>query len=379
MVEQQQQRPRFRFSRPKAKASNVAEGEAEAEAGACSPRPSPSPNLYVANCGPAVGLSFETIASAFAAFGQVTGVHPADDTGARVVVSFSQSSSAQAALKALHNGSPCPQLGGRILHIQYSLLLPTPPPHPHCDPHHPLKVQHQAYASVVSSSVASDLGIPGIYLLHDFVTPAQEQELLSAVDARPWKSLAKRRVQHYGFEFLYKTRNVDPKQFLGDLPSFVSFILEKISLFPDLSIAESNIVDQLTVNEYPPGVGLSPHIDTHSAFDRLIFSLSLAGPCIMEFRKYPQGTWLPLPSERENSDHCSNVERRAIFLPPRSMLLLSGEARYAWHHYIPHHKVDMVDGLAIRRGSRRVSFTFRKVRTGPCCCDFPEYCDSQMG
>lgn len=25
-------------------------------------------------------------------------------------------------------------------------------------------------------------------------------------------------------------------------------------------------VDQCTVNEYPAGVGLSPHIDTHSAF-----------------------------------------------------------------------------------------------------------------
>lgn len=33
------------------------------------------------------------------------------------------------------------------------------------------------------------------------------------------------------------------------------------------------------------------------------------------------------------------VERRALFLPQRSLLILSGEARYAWHHYIPHHKV----------------------------------------
>lgn len=33
------------------------------------------------------------------------------------------------------------------------------------------------------------------------------------------------------------------------------------------------------------------------------------------------------------------MERRALFLPQRSLLVLSGEARYAWHHYIPHHKV----------------------------------------
>ena len=100
----------------------------------------------------------------------------------------------------------------------------------------------------------------------------------------------------------------------------------------------------LQVNEYPPGVGLSPHIDTHSAFEGLIFSLSLAGPCIMEFRRYTDGDWhakasLNSDMKLENPEQHSNFIRRAIHLPPRSMLLLSGEARYAWHHYIPHHKV----------------------------------------
>lgn len=98
------------------------------------------------------------------------------------------------------------------------------------------------------------------------------------------------------------------------------------------------------VNEYPSGVGLSPHIDTHSAFEGSIFSLSLAGPCTMEFRRYSEGVSVPGPvsgtdSKVENPDSSSNFVRRAIYLPARSLLLLSGEARYAWHHYIPHHKV----------------------------------------
>ncbi|KDO43642.1 hypothetical protein CISIN_1g035684mg [Citrus sinensis] len=37
----------------------------------------------------------------------------------------------------------------------------------------------------------------------------------------------------------------------------------------------------------------------------------------------------------------------------------------------------MVNDTVIRRASRRVSFTFRKVREGPCRCKFPQYCDSQ--
>lgn len=114
------------------------------------------------------------------------------------------------------------------------------------------------------------------------------------------------------------------------------------------------------VNEYPRGVGLSPHIDTHSAFEGSIISLSLAGPCIMEFRKYKKKTATPVdeishvPDLQEmshqedgvNDQEVANLrqlnmemERKALFLPQRSLLIMSEEARYAWHHYIPHHKV----------------------------------------
>ncbi|KAI3934650.1 hypothetical protein MKX01_012190 [Papaver californicum] len=186
-------------------------------------------------------------------------------------------------------------------------------------------------------------------------------------------------VRHRNHHFLV-TRNVNTNQDLGELPPSVCTVLQKISSFPFLD-AGDDILDQLNVNEYPPGVGLSPHIDTHSAFEGLIFSLSLAGPCIMEFRRYPQGSWRPPSDSRVEDkkvyDNCSTFLRRSLFLPPRSMLLLSGEARYAWHHYIPHHKVDIVKGDTVRRGARRVSFTFRKVRNGPCCCEYEQYCDSQ--
>lgn len=85
-------------------------------------------------------------------------------------------------------------------------------------------------------------------------------------------------------------------------------------------------------------MGLSPHIDTHSAFEDCIFSLSLAGPCIMEFRRYTVSTWKSSTADAEKSGDSSCI-KKALYLPPRSMLLLSGEARYAWNHYIPHHKV----------------------------------------
>ncbi|GLT91357.1 hypothetical protein SLE2022_092480 [Rubroshorea leprosula] len=335
-----------------------------------------SPNLYVANCGPAVGLSHDTIAAVLSTFGEVKGVYAADESGARVVVSFAEPSSAQSAFTAL-DGQPCHDLGGRSSHIRYSMLQPPSP-----------KVND----SIPVALVASDLNIPGLYLLHDFISAKEEEELLAEVDNRPWKSLAKRRIQHYGYEFHYETRDVDTRQHL------------------DIKDSSSLVLDQLTVNEYPPGVGLSPHIDTHSAFEGFIFSLSLAGPCIMEFRRYSESACYPktalVTDMNGESPENGKLLRKAIYLPPRSVLLLSGEARYAWHHYIPHHKIDKVNQSIIRRGSRRVSFTLRKIRiyvftnsiidqfwlfgqtienaflllqlrTSPCQCEFAQYCDSQ--
>ncbi|KAF8022161.1 hypothetical protein BT93_G2338 [Corymbia citriodora subsp. variegata] len=287
-----------------------------------------SPNLYVANCGPAVGISYVDIRSVFGRFGPVKGVFAADESGARVVVCFDGEVSARAALEAL-NGRPCADLGGRSLHVRYSVERPA--------------CQANVNDSLQVCTHASELEIPGLYLLHDFISLGEEKELLAAVDDRPWNSLAKRRVQHYGYEFRYDTRNVDANRHMGELPSFVSFILERISSFPGLPCASNSSLDQLTVNEYPVGVGLSPHIDTHSAFEDLIFSLSLAGPCIMEFRRYFGSAWLhkDVSGTDVNVDslESSKFLRKAIYLPPRSMLLLSAEARYAWHHYIPHHKV----------------------------------------
>lgn len=315
-----------------------------------------SSNLYVANCGPAVGLSYDSISLAFRKYGDVKGVYAADDTGARVIVCFSCKMAAASALEDL-NGRPCPLLGNRTLHIRFSVQSTSP--------------THLNFVIPVSLT-DSELDIPGVHLLHDFVSKNEEEELLTEVDSRPWHHLAKRRVQHYGYAFCYDTRNVDTSKYLGELPCFVSPIIERISLFS----CYATQVDQLTVNEYPVGVGLSPHIDTHSAFDDFILSLSLAGPCIMEFRKYPAASWIS-KSESSCDDDAFGCVRKAIYLPPRSMLLLSGEARYAWHHYIPHHKVDRVKDQELRRNSRRVSFTLRKVRKGPCHCSYPNYCDSQ--
>lgn len=69
-----------------------------------------------------------------------------------------------------------------------------------------------------------------------------------------------------------------------------------------------------------------------------------------------------------------------VFLPARSLLIMTGEARYAWTHGIcPRHSdvIETENGTTTQERGIRVSFTFRKVRRGDCCCTFKEYCDNK--
>ncbi|KAH0625143.1 hypothetical protein JD844_033293 [Phrynosoma platyrhinos] len=82
----------------------------------------------------------------------------------------------------------------------------------------------------------------------------------------------------------------------------------------------------------------------------------------------------------------------AVMLPQRSLLVMSGESRYLWTHGITPRKFDIVQAsdeqkvgtvtadigdLTLNTRGKRTSFTFRKVKKGPCKCSYPSVCDSQ--
>ncbi len=98
-------------------------------------------------------------------------------------------------------------------------------------------------------------------------------------------------------------------------------------------------INQMTVNEYKRGQGIGSHIDTESAFDDGLISLSMGSDCVMEFRS-KEGT------------------KKLVHLPPRSLLLMSGPARYTWSHQIVTRMTDCVDNKVISRRTR-VSLTLR--------------------
>lgn len=53
----------------------------------------------------------------------------------------------------------------------------------------------------------------------------EENALINGFDKRQWIKLLNRRVQHYGFEFVYGANNVDRTRKLGDMPDFLSSII----------------------------------------------------------------------------------------------------------------------------------------------------------
>ena len=117
------------------------------------------------------------------------------------------------------------------------------------------------------------------------------------------------------------------------------------------------MLDQLTVNDYSPGQGIPPHVDTHSPFEEVFVSLSLRSGACMHF-KNPDGLM------------------RDVYMLPRQLMVFSGQARYDWLHSISTRKIDKVEGR-LKFRSRRVSLTFRKIKHTPCSCNYARLCDTQ--
>lgn len=189
---------------------------------------------------------------------------------------------------------------------------------------------------------------PGLILLEDFIDEELEEKLIStlkwtATDYINSSELKHRQVQHFGYEFLYGTNNVDPNCPLDDkIPKECDQLWEK--LHEKCPQFKNFIPDQLTVNRYEPGHGIPSHCDTHSCFVDPIISLSLSASIVMEFKN-------------QNGDH------RSLLLPRRSLLIMSGEGRYGWMHGIVPKMSDIVSKsgfLTIQRRELRHSFTFRK-------------------
>ncbi len=195
-----------------------------------------------------------------------------------------------------------------------------------------------AQANLFSLEESSPAIINGLRYIPAFISPKQETRLIADIDRQPWLNDLKRRVQHYGWRYDYAARRVDASMRLRDIPGWLipyGNVLQEQGHFAQKP-------DQIIVNEYLPGQGISSHIDCVPCFEETIASLSLGSPCVMDFI------------------HADTQEKQSLLLEPRSLLVLSGDARYRWKHGIAARKTDKYNGQSIQR-RRRIALTFRNV------------------
>ncbi|WP_371945689.1 alpha-ketoglutarate-dependent dioxygenase AlkB [Actinomadura chokoriensis] len=164
-----------------------------------------------------------------------------------------------------------------------------------------------------------------------------QRRLIADIDAAPWSSQLRRRVQHYGHRYDYATRAVGGVP-APPLPPWAVTLARHLH-------EDGHFVrppDQVIVNEYQPGQGISAHVDRVSCFGPVIASISLLSACVMELI------------------HPEDKTRVPVRLNPGSLCVMSGPARSTWRHAIPARKTDPGPNGRIPRG-RRVSLTFRTV------------------
>lgn len=187
-------------------------------------------------------------------------------------------------------------------------------------------------------SATAPSAISGLSYLPDFIDADNEAALITTIDQQPWLNDLKRRVQHYGWRYDYKARGITQDLRIGVIPDWLAGLCERLS-------AEgifSRTPDQVIINEYQPGQGISAHVDCVPCFGDTIASLSLGSACVMDFT------------------HATTGEKQSHPLEPRSLVVLSDDARYHWQHAIPARKSDKWRGHTIPR-TRRISLTFRTV------------------
>lgn len=183
--------------------------------------------------------------------------------------------------------------------------------------------------------------IKGLIYAPNFISLEEERALINFIDASPWLSDLKRRVQHYGYKYDYRARTINREMRLGDLPDILHTVGTRLYQKGYLD----NVPDQAIINEYLPGQGITAHIDCEPCFTNYIVSISILAPIVMEFQPLGGG---------------DKLER---VLEPRSAVVLAGESRYKWYHGIPARKNDVINGIKTPR-RRRISITFRKVILG---------------
>ncbi|XP_058020344.1 alpha-ketoglutarate-dependent dioxygenase alkB homolog 4-like [Ahaetulla prasina] len=226
---------------------------------------------------------------------------------------------------------------------------------------------------------------PGVFLLEEFINTNEEYQMVELMDRSTWKpSQSGRRKQDYGPKVNFKKQKLKAGYFSG-LPSFSKEIVARMRKYPVLE--SFSPVEQCNLDYDPErGSAIDPHWDDWWLWGERLVSLNLLSdtvlsmscdsedslqlfPLVFHENKQMHGSNSPDVSQEYRINDCSLLERLestdhsstklvplreilvAIYLPQRSLVVLSGPARYQWKHAIYRNHIK----------SRRICITFREL------------------
>ncbi|KAL6047845.1 hypothetical protein QOT17_021412 [Balamuthia mandrillaris] len=192
--------------------------------------------------------------------------------------------------------------------------------------------------------VIVDTGVPGLFLVKQFLSEEEEQTLAELIDAGSWKMNRSntRRVQMYG-PWHDSKYQVKKGCIVTPLPSFAAPLAQKIKQvtedhFPQFDLTDYHMGEdkytELFINEYKPEDSLQFHFDHRSTYKEVIFGVSLLSDAYLFFSR--------------------GKTQAKVAIPRRSLYLMTGPSRTAWKH-------GMLPGTLSNDGAKRYSLTFRHV------------------
>lgn len=176
---------------------------------------------------------------------------------------------------------------------------------------------------------------PGMEYREEFISPAEEAELIERIRALPLTEAkyhqytARRRTVSFGASYDFSKHRATPAP---ELPQEFHSLRNRAAEWAQL---DPDSIVQTLIAEYREGTPLGWHRDVPDY--EVIVGISLASATRLRMRPYP---WSP---ERKR-------EILAITLEPRSAYILRGVSRWGWQHQVPPTK------------ALRYSITFRSAR-----------------
>lgn len=208
--------------------------------------------------------------------------------------------------------------------------------------------------------------VPGLSVIPEFIEPTLEDTLLAFLERQPWRTDLARRTMHFGGTYCLMR---DPKQEVRK-PQPKPEVITAPPIPPDFDnlmqlFFRQGMYNPLTppeyciVNEYKAAHGISAHVENFT-FGEPVCSLTLHDGDHMRFHE------LETAHDGSVRSGKSRLAKRTgrkvdVWLPPRSLAVLRGDARYKWQHEIVRSRTGRV---ASRPGKewKRTSLTFRVKR-----------------